>query len=121
MTVRKRAAPFTKQFESVELRIGSVDKTDSPPVQFAENPMAGYSAASSNVVEVIFDVNPPMIGRYLTLQTIADQYFAIDEVYAKRPTSTQPTGNNSRIEVRICEVTFMGGKSKFSLREFSLS
>ena len=82
MTVMKRAAPYAYQFESVELRIGNVDKTGSAPVQFTENPLAGYSGPSSSVVEVIFDVNPPMSGRYITLQTTADQYFAIDEVYA---------------------------------------
>ena len=84
MTVIKRAAPYTNQFESVELRIGNVDNTGSPLVQFSENPLAGTYGASSSVIEVIFDVNPPVTGRYLTLQTIADQYLSIDEVYAKR-------------------------------------
>ena len=94
----KRAGRYTNQFESVELRIGNVDKTGSAPVQFTENALAGYSGPSSSAVEVIFDVNPPISGRYLTLQTIANQSLSIDEVYAKRvlqpDSSTKPGGNH---------------------------
>ena len=80
----KRAAPYTGQFASVELRIGNVDKTGSAAVQFTENPLAGTYGASSTEVEFIYEVNPPMNGQYLTLQTVVDQFLSIDEVYAKR-------------------------------------
>ena len=115
MTVLKRAPPYTNEFDTVELRIGNVDMTGSRPVQFTENPLAG-TYGSSNAVEVIFDVNPPMNGRYLTLQTLVVQWFSIDEIYAKRllqpDTSTNPTGNNITFGAIHYKVTFMDGKSK---------
>ena len=97
----KRAAPYTYQFESVELRIGNIDKTGSLPVQFTENPLAGTFGARSSAVEVIFDINPPMSGRYLTLQTTADQFLSIDEIYAKTPVAVMPDEIYARTSVAV--------------------
>ena len=84
MTVFKRPDEYWTQFGTVELRIGNVDMSGSGLVRFTENEWIANSGPVSDVVELVFALQPPVEGRFLTLQTLADQYMSFDEVFAKK-------------------------------------
>ena len=84
VTVFKRPDEYWTQFDTVELRIGNVDMAGSGLVRFIENECIANSGPVSDVVELVFTLQPPVEGRFLTLQTLADQYMSFVEIFAKK-------------------------------------
>ena len=80
MNVFKRTITTTA-FQSVELRIGNVDKSALGKVHFGnDNPLVGFYQGPEATLEHSFNLIAQASGRYLTLQTIISEHLMIDEV-----------------------------------------
>ena len=71
----------THQFKDINLRIGNVDEEGSTSAEFSQNPVVGTFGAATTVMEHTFVLDPPVSGRYLTLQNFIPLVTSIDEVY----------------------------------------
>ena len=73
---------FYGSFEKIELRIGFMDISASGQVELAgENLFVGCSGSPNINRDHYFNLEQPVSGRYLTIQTRAAKYLAMDEIY----------------------------------------
>ena len=80
--VKRNVAWDWNQFHFVEVRIGNTDMTGTGNTQMMENHVAGNSGAASSPSEYVYVVEPPLDGRYLTLQNVEGvNYLSVDEIY----------------------------------------
>ena len=84
VSVLKRVQPHHTNFDSVEIRLGHVNKAGTGLSHLGEdNPLIGYHEGATTTMDFVLNLEPGVDGRYLTFQTMVAQLLGFDEVHAK--------------------------------------
>ena len=69
----------TQNFKTINLRIGNADEEGSTSTEFSQNPVVGTFGNATTEMEHMFVLDPPVSGRYLTLQNFIPLVTSIDD------------------------------------------
>ena len=72
---------FVFRFKTVELRIGNTDHAGSGYVPLDGNPLVGYFQGPDSNLTTSYYLDPPVAGRFVSIQAIQTTQFDIDEIF----------------------------------------